>query len=189
MTGSRRGRKRSEEARLAILTAGYELVSEVGYRAVTIEGIAARAGCGKQTVYRWWPGKADVLMEALAVKADLEVSTADHGSYAADLRRFLSDSVTLGHHPGVAPVLRALMAEAQVDPDFGARFRDRFLNRRRAALHNVLHRARDRGDLPAALPEETVADLVFGLIWYRLLATDRPLDGTDVDHLVTLLTT
>jgi len=185
---ARRGRKRSQDTRLAILTAAYELVSQVGYQALTIEGIAARAGCGKQTVYRWWPHKADVLLEALAVKADLRVSTADRDSYPADLREFLSDSFALARFPGVVPALTALMAEAQVDTGFRTRFRDGFLNRRRAALAVILDRARQRGDLPAHPPEETVADLVFGLVWYRLLATDRPLGPTDVDHLMALLT-
>ncbi|ROO84948.1 TetR family transcriptional regulator [Actinocorallia herbida] len=187
-TPARRGRRRSEESRLAILTAAYELVLEVGYGALTVEGIAARAGCGKQTVYRWWPRKADVLMEALAVKADLRISTGDHGSYRADLHAFLRGAVALSRAEGVAPVLRALMAEAQIDPEFGARFRAGFLDRRRAALAVLLDRARERGDLPARPAPELVADLVFGLVWYRLLATDRPLAAPDADTLITLLT-
>jgi AcrR family transcriptional regulator len=62
----RPGRKRSEESRLAILAAAFELIAEVGYAGLTIEGIAARSGTGKQTIYRWWPSKADVLMDAIA---------------------------------------------------------------------------------------------------------------------------
>jgi AcrR family transcriptional regulator len=59
------GRKRSQESRLAILTAAFELTAELGYAGLTIEGIAARSGTGKQTIYRWWPSKADVLLDAL----------------------------------------------------------------------------------------------------------------------------
>src|SRR5260221_14491515 len=95
----RPGRKRSEESRRAILVAALALFSERGYGAVSIEGIAARAGVGKQTIYRWWPSKADVLLEAAAEKADLHVRLDDHGSYVADLRAFLADSFALGRTP------------------------------------------------------------------------------------------
>jgi AcrR family transcriptional regulator len=184
---TRRGPKRSQQSRLAILTAAFELAHEVGYRGLTIEGIAARAGVGKQTLYRWWPTKADVLLEALAVKADLRVSVADRGSYRADLEEFLRDSFALLTFPGVGAALRSLMAEAQIDLDFAARFRDGFLDRRRAALAEVFDRALARGDAPVHLSGELVADVVFGTIWYRLLATDRPLGGGDVARLRDLL--
>src|SRR6266508_4745192 len=94
-TPARPGRKRSEDTRLAILAAAFELVGEVGYAGLTMEGIAARAGAGKPTVYRWWPSKADVLLEALATKAELHIPIPDEGGYAADLRGFLTASFRL----------------------------------------------------------------------------------------------
>jgi AcrR family transcriptional regulator len=184
---ARRGRKRSEQSRLAILEAAFELTAEVGYAGLTIEGIAARSGAGKQTVYRWWPSKADVLLEALATKADLHVPVSDQGSYAADLRAFLEASFALTRQRPVADALRALMAQAQIDAHFGERFRALFLLRRREALEVILDRARARGDLPPGLPPGTVADIVFGVIWYRLLATRQPLDHELADELVTTL--
>lgn len=183
-----RGRKRSEETRRAILTAAYELTVEVGYAELTIEGIAARAGSGKQTVYRWWPTKADVLLEALALKADLNVSVADHGSFDADLQAFLGDSAALLAIPGVAPVLRSLMAEAQHEADFRCRFQQGFIAKRRAALEGVVERAGRRGDAPAHLTPGLVADLVFGLIWYRIMATERLIGTDDVTAIRLLLT-
>jgi len=184
----RPGRKRSEESRQAILTAAAELVAEVGYAGLSIEGIAARSGTGKQTIYRWWPSKADVLLEALAEKADLHIPIPDEGSYAADLRAFLAASFALGRTPQVIEVLRALMAEAQIDPEFGERFRAGFLRRRREALGVLVDRALARGDLPPVPRAATVADLVFGLIWYRVLATRDPVDDTQIDELVAVLT-
>ena len=74
--GPRPGRKRSEEARRAILAAALELTAEAGYAGLTIDGIAARSGSGKQTIYRWWPSKDDVLLEAGAAKADQPVRSA-----------------------------------------------------------------------------------------------------------------
>ena len=85
-----RGRPRGEGARQAILAAALGIAAEDGYAALTVEGIAARAGVGKQTIYRWWPTKADVLLEAGAAKADLRVPVTDRGSYAADLRAYLA---------------------------------------------------------------------------------------------------
>jgi AcrR family transcriptional regulator len=183
----RPGRKRSEESRRAILTAAFELVAELGYAGLTMTGIAERSGTGKQTIYRWWPSKADVLLDGLATKADLHIPIPDTGSYAADLRAFLLATFALGRVRPVIDALRALMAQAQIDADFGARFRTGFLLRRREALHGIIARARERGDLPAGLDPDTVADLVFGVVWYRLLATDRPRDDQLADELAELL--
>jgi AcrR family transcriptional regulator len=163
------------------------LAAEVGYSGLTIEAIAARAGVGKQTIYRWWPSKADVLLEAGAAKADLYVPVTDHGSYRGDLRAFLEASYALGNLPQLAGVLRALMAEAQLDREFGERFRVSFLERRRDALGVITSRARERGDLPDHPDPAIVADIVFGVIWYRTLATRRPFDAGLVDDLVGVL--
>jgi AcrR family transcriptional regulator len=163
------------------------VAAEVGFSGLTIEGIAARAGVGKQTIYRWWPSKADVLLEAAAAKADLYVPVTDHGSYRADLRAFLEASYQLGNVPRLADALRALMAEAQLDREFGDRFRVSFLERRRRALGVITSRALERGDLPDHPDPAIVADIVFGVIWYRTLATRRPLDAGLVDDLISVL--
>ncbi|WP_129840727.1 TetR/AcrR family transcriptional regulator [Streptomyces sp. RFCAC02] len=170
------GRPRSEESRLAILRAAVALLTEKGWADLTIEGIARRAGCGKQTIYRWWPTKADVLMDAALAKGALYVTVADHGSYGADLRAFLRDTYALASRPEVNRLLRALMAQSLTDEEFGARFRSRFLAQRRAALRVVVDRAARRGDLPDRPAPATVPDLVFGVLWYRVLTTDEPLD-------------
>ncbi len=184
---ARAGRKRSEESRLAILTAAFQLVGEVGYAGLTIEGIAARSGAGKQTIYRWWPSKADVLVDALASKADLGIPVPDEGSYAADLRAFLTASFTVGRDRRVTDILRALMAHAQINAEFGERFRDAFLQRRRDALAIIVNHAKERGDLPPVPLPGTIADIVFGVIWYRLLTTHQPADDRLIDELVTTL--
>jgi AcrR family transcriptional regulator len=185
--GPRPGRKRSEDSRLAILAAAAELVGEVGYGALTIEGIAQRAGTGKQTIYRWWPSKADVVMEALATKADLQIPVPDSGNLEADLRAGLRSSFALARKPEVTGLLRALMAQSQMDPGFAERFRAEFLHRRRRALRAVLERGAARGELPAGVPVETLVDVVLGTLWYRVMAIPAPLDDTLADELVTLI--
>ncbi|MFB7947090.1 TetR/AcrR family transcriptional regulator [Kitasatospora phosalacinea] len=182
-TPVRPGRRRSEESRRAILTAAYELLDEAGYARLTVEGIAARAGTGKQTVYRWWPGKADVLLEALIAHARQHIPLPDTGDHAADLHAFLAATFAAATPP-TGDALRALMAEAQIDPAFGERFRDTLLNPRRDALGTLLARAHAADALAPQLTPATAVDLAFGLLWYRLLATREPLD----DRLAALLT-
>jgi hypothetical protein len=87
----------------------------------------------------------------------------------------------------VEGVLRALMAHAQVDEAFGARFRESFLQRRRDALGEIVERARERGDLPPGISPGTVADIVFGVIWYRVLARDEPPGPQLTEELITAL--
>jgi AcrR family transcriptional regulator len=184
---ARPGRKRSEQTRQAILAAALELTAEAGYAGLTIEGIAARSGSGKQTIYRWWPSKDDVLLEAGAAKAALHVPVKDEGSFRADLGAFLTATFALGRQRQVTDLLRALMARAQIDEAFGQRFREAFLQRRRDALGVILDRAKARGELPAGVSPGTVTDIVFGVLWYRVMATREPLDGRLADELVTLL--
>jgi AcrR family transcriptional regulator len=183
----RPGRKRSEDSRRAILAAATDILSDAGYAALSIEKIAQRSGTSKQTIYRWWPSKADVVMEALAAKADLHIPLPDLGSLAADLREVLQTSFTLARVPQVGDLLRVLMAEAQLDPAFAQRFRSDFLLRRRHALAVILDRAAARHELPDGVTVETATDVVFGVLWYRLLAIPAPLDDTLADELVHLL--
>jgi AcrR family transcriptional regulator len=181
----RPGRKRSEESRLAILAAALELTTEVGYAGLTVDGIAARAGTGKQTIYRWWDSKAHVLLDAAATKADLFVPIPDHGDFAKDLHEFLLSSFALAAKEPLADALRALMAQAQVDDAFRERFWVFFLERRRNALHQIIDNAFQRDeDVPAS--GAVIADVVFGYIWYRLL-TKRPFDDYDANEIVYMI--
>src|SRR5438309_8646329 len=123
------GRPRSEEARRAVLAASAQLVERHGYGALTMEGIARSAGVSKQTVYRWWPSKAAVVLEALNEGAERLAPTPATGSFESDLRQFVRRSVTGASRN--AHMLAALMAEAQLDEEFAASFRSGFLARRR----------------------------------------------------------
>lgn len=167
MTGDRRpGRPRSAQVRTAILTATIDELADHGYAALTIEGIAARAGAGKQTIYRWWPSKADVVLDALLEMAADLVAVPDTGSLPGDLSAFLAATF---RQRGQRPVLIGLMAQAVFDPVFGREFRDRFLFSRRDVLRGILTRAIERGELDPDEDIELVLDIVFGVLWYRLL--------------------
>jgi AcrR family transcriptional regulator len=182
------GRPRSQQSRDAILLAATELVSEQGYAAASIEKIAQRARVGKQTIYRWWPTRGDLFMEALVHKADVYIPMPDAGSWEGDLRRMLDDSFALARVSELAELLRTLMVEAHLDPAFGARFRSEFLQRRREAVGALVERARRRGDLPDNVTAGLAADVIYGVLWYRLLAVPQPFDRRLTNQLVGLLT-
>lgn len=166
------GRKRSEEAKEAIFVAALELLRKNGYGEVTVDDIASRAGVGKQTMYRWWPSKADVVLDALRQHARARIVDPDSGKLGRDLRAFLEATFLLLEGPrSMGPLMRGLMAEAQLDPAFGARFAE-YIGWRRQALGAILRRAAERGEVRAEVEIEVLVDMLFGAMWYRLL-TDR----------------
>jgi AcrR family transcriptional regulator len=180
------GRPRSEAARRAVLLAAVELVEEGGYPQLTMEGIARRAGVSKQTVYRWWPSRAAVVLEALNEGAATIAPLPDAGDLAADLRVFLRRSV-LGARGRTARLLVALMAETQLDQTFGRSFRSGFLAQRRAVMVELLDRARARGEIAADIDLELIVELFFGALWYRLLAASGPVDRGFADQMTDAL--
>lgn len=181
------GRPRSSVSHRAILDATQNLLIEDGYSAVTIEKIAARAGVGKQTIYRWWPTKADIILEVSAENAAFAVPVEDHGSYVDDLRAFVTTAFTMASDTRSAGLLGGLMVESQLRADFGERFRSTFLEPRRRAFANITDRAALRGDLPTSPSQSTTADIVFGTLWYRLLTARHEVDPALVEELVTTL--
>jgi AcrR family transcriptional regulator len=181
-------RPRSEEVRQAVLAAAEELLDERGFGGLTMEGIARRAGVSKQTVYRWWPGTAEVVLEAANERATALVPDPDSGSLEQDVRTFVRRSVA-GLHRVNARTAAGLMAQAQLDDEFAESFRTGFLARRRAALREILVRGRERGEVAAGVDLDFVVDLMFGALWYRVLAAHAPLSRRFADELATALLT
>ncbi|MFJ4334001.1 MULTISPECIES: TetR/AcrR family transcriptional regulator [unclassified Streptomyces] len=112
-----RGRPRSESARAAVLHAVDDLLVEVGYASLTMKGIAERAGVGRQTVYRWWSNKAEVLYEASAHDARNELAVPLSGDARADVETYLDALVIFLARSHAGAAYRALLGEAQHDPD------------------------------------------------------------------------
>jgi AcrR family transcriptional regulator len=180
--GNRHGR--SELAREAVLEAADNLLVERGFAGVTMEGIAARAGVAKQTVYRWWRSKTDVLMDAFLQDLAEDLIPPDHGDLATDLRAYLSRLARFLRESDAGAVFRALVAQAQHDPVFAARFRDRYLDEQRHRDQLPLVRARQRGQLPAELDLVTATDQLVGPLYYRVLVTNESVDADFTDRLV-----
>lgn len=180
--GNRHGR--SEIARFAVLEAADDLLAEKGFAGVTMEGIAARAGVAKQTIYRWWRTKTDVLMDAFLQDVAEEPPSLDHGDVARDLSDHLGK---LGHFLGgtdPGAVFKALMAQSQHDPAFAEVFRARYLDEQRRRDRAPLERAVLRGELPADLDVAAETDQIVGPLYYRVLVTDEPVGKDFTDRLV-----
>lgn len=180
------GRPRSEAARRAVLGATLDLVEEGGYGGLTMEGIARRAGVSKQTVYRWWPSKAAILLEALNEGASAIAPLPDADTLAEEVRVFVRRSV-LGARGRTALLLVALMAEAQLDEPFAGSFQDGFLAQRRGVMVELLGRAQAREEIGAEVNIELVVEVFFGTLWYRLLAASGPVNRAFADELAEVL--
>jgi AcrR family transcriptional regulator len=176
--------RRSETARLAILNAADDLLVERGFAGVTVEGIAARAGVGKQTIYRWWTSKTEVLMETFLSDAAEELAPPDTGRIEDDLRIQLRQLVAFLTGSDAGAVLKALLGQAQHDSAMAAVFRERYLSQQRTSDLAVLTRAVARGELPADLDLESALDQLVGPIYYRVLVTGAPVGATFTDGLV-----
>lgn len=177
------GRPRSEEARRAILRAALGLCARDGYPNVTLKGIAEAAGVGRQTLYRWWQTKGEVLLEAVADLAGTELAPPpESGDPRRDLETFLRETFTLVD--GVASrAVVGLMADAQSDPVFAARLQAELIEPRRRILRTVL----ERGALPAGVDPGLAVDVVFGVMWYRLLNRHAPVSTALADEICALL--
>jgi AcrR family transcriptional regulator len=179
-------RPRSESIRRAILDAALYLLETDGYGRLTMEGIAKRAAVSKQTVYRWWPSPATVLMEALNERASGLVPERDLGSFERNLRSFIRRTVA-GLRNGSAPLVASLMAEAQRDQQFAVAFRDQFLARRRGAMRALFEQGLQRGEVASDANVDLLLEIAFGTVWYRVLGKHGPLSRRFADELTDAL--
>jgi AcrR family transcriptional regulator len=170
------GRRRNAAARDAILDATFELLRTEGADSLTIDAIAEAAGVGRQTIYRWWPSKSAVAVEAMVRRARVIVPDHDSGSFPDDLTQFLTDSFAGLEDKGTRRALRQIVAAAQQD-ERAAEVLAEFTAQRRGALRTLLERGRASGDLPADANLGLLVDVAYGVLWYRLLVGHAPLDA------------
>jgi AcrR family transcriptional regulator len=175
------GRPRSETAREAILTEFLKQVAHIGYPSVTIDAVAKAAGVGRMTIYRWYPSKAAIALDAALFMASA-APKPETGSLTGDLMAILKPTVKAMVNQGA--LFAGLMAEAQTDPIVGSAFKDKFVEVRRSVLRSVFLDAQTRGELLANADVELLIDFTFGPIWYRLLNKHAPLDGSFTTSLI-----
>jgi AcrR family transcriptional regulator len=177
--------RRNERSRLAILTAAQELLTEVGYAALTIEAIAARAGVGKQTIYRWWPGRGAVILDALTVSA-AEQKLPDTGDVHADLRVVMRATVAEFADPRLSATTRALTIETLSNETLAAQVRDRLLEPQMAAIRSRLAAGQEAGQIRAGVDLGVAAELFMGPLYHRWMLGTGPLTEAYADDLVDL---
>jgi AcrR family transcriptional regulator len=181
---SSRGGSRSERARNAILSATAQLLDEVGFASMTIEEVAARAGAGKATIYRRWPTKGTLAMDALMAEIDPAAPFPDTGSAIEDFRLQLRAVARVFSRPRIRHTLTGVVFEGQNDPELRKAFAERYMNLRRNQARAVIRRGIARGELRTGFDEEVLFDQLYGAVYFRLLVSGQPINRRFTDELV-----
>jgi AcrR family transcriptional regulator len=182
------GRPRSEQARLAILRSTLKLLGESGFPDLTIEALAAHAGVGKATVYRWWPNKAALIADAFASSTTRKLHFPDTGSVHTDLSQQMRQLVKVFRSPR-GRIVSAILGAGQSDRALIAAFRERFLWPRRQEAYATLRRGIQRGELRKNIDMDLVLDSLYGPIYMRFLIRHDKLTPDFVDGVCKLVLT
>ncbi len=171
--------RRNPETTAAILDTALAMARESGLAKVTIEGIAARAGVGKRTIYRWWPSKGAVVLDAWAQRLEAglykRIELAQSDDFEADLKQMIKDAWVDAVGDSL-PVLAWLIGEALHDPDLATELWNRLLGPTSDQVAARIRRAQDEGQVAADIDPYRAIELVYAQIYYRLLLAPGPLD-------------
>ncbi|BCJ75360.1 TetR family transcriptional regulator [Catellatospora sp. IY07-71] len=168
-------RRRNETSRRAILTAALDLCEQVGYGATTVEAIASRAGASKKTIYRWWPSKGAVVLEAVTDLAPAETPFPHNADVAADLHEQMNAVLAFLGSPRAGSAYTGLIAETQHDPQLAEALVTQLIRPRVQAAVDRLDAARQAGELSEHADLRLAVEMLYGPIYYRhLLHLGRP---------------
>ena len=181
-----RGRPRDEAARRRILQAALDLMDEVAFAQVTAEAIAERAGTSKATVYRWWPNKAAVVIEAFREAIAPELPLRDTGSLRGDLTTQVRNFARMLSGRG-GRMLRSFVAASRSDPEVAAAFRSIWSDPRRAEAREMLRQKQAGGQLRPDADLDLVLDSLYGPLYYRFLVKNEPPSQKYAEALVGLV--
>ncbi len=178
-----RGRTRDEDARDRVLAAAFSLVGSSGTEQVSINAIAEEAGVAKQTIYRWWPSRTAVVLDALVEGTMKATPFRETDDIRTDFEHHLAGVVKLFNSPS-GRVIRELLAEAPSDPQIAEEFVARFWGPRRDLSLARLQRGIERGEIRADIDEEVVLDAIYGPMWIRLMIGHLPMKPVDATRIV-----
>ncbi|MEU5159070.1 TetR/AcrR family transcriptional regulator [Streptomyces sp. NPDC020875] len=164
-----------------VLETTLELAKEEGYAKLSIERIAARAGVGKHTIYRRWPSKGAVFLDALLSALRTDLSYPDTGDIVADLRTQMSAARTLLGPDAYGPLYAALVGEAQHDPAIATALYERWLQPLTKGTQNRLREAQEQGQLSPDADLDVVVAVLYGPLYYRFLLVPGSYDDRFVD--------
>lgn len=178
-----RGRPRDTTRDDALRAAALEVLAEVGYRALTMDAVAAKAKAGKATIYRRWDSKLHLVIDACHMLAARVIGEPDSGSVREDLVQFLLSFARLLTGP-TGRAAHALVSELPHEPELARRFREAFLVPHRATMLRLLERGIARGEVDPAAPHEMVVELSGATLTHRRMINGEPLDDAFVTRLV-----
>ncbi len=182
------GRPRSGATQQAIIDATIGLLDTVEYRDISIDRIAATAKVGKQSIYRWWPSKAEVMLEAYTQSLSRLPPLLPSADAFADLEDDLKRFFAVMRNEMIAKGVRSLIAESQLDPQFRDKFYAQVARVRCDALRRVFRHGQSLGQFRADCDQDTLAHLIHGAFWYRFLSgTKLPYDDAYAGTIVALL--
>jgi AcrR family transcriptional regulator len=182
-TSPRPGRPRSAKADEAILVATLEILAERGIRGLSTAGVAARAHAGKDTIYRRWPTKAELVRAALARAASVAIPEPDTGNLEQDLVAYLDAVATFLAQSDFGRIAASVIGAAVDDPEL-ADAAKAFWGERRAVAARIVERAVERGRLPTTAPVDLLVELLVGPIYYRWLVMQVATDERHIRELV-----
>jgi AcrR family transcriptional regulator len=168
-----RGRPRDQATRKRILKAALDLMDETAFAQVTAEAIAERAGASKATVYRWWPNKAAVLIEAFSEAIAPELPLRNTGSLHEDLTTQVRNFARVLSGRG-GRMLRSFIVAARSDPEVAHAFRSIWSDPRRAEAKDMLRQKQGNGQLRVDADLDLVLDSLYGPLYYRFLVKNEP---------------
>lgn len=180
---STRGRPRDSTRDAALRTAALEVLADVGYRALTMDAVAAQARAGKATIYRRWESKLELVIDTCTQLVQRNVPQPDNGALETDLGEFLSAFAEFLDGP-VGKAAQALVGELPHEPELAEAFRDSFLLPQRDVLRRIIDRGSERGEIRGNAPVDTVVELAGAALIHRLMLTGEPLDQRFVDRVL-----
>ena len=177
------GRPRSESSKIAILNATIDLLEKSGYSTLTIEAIAAHAGVGKATIYRWWANKSFLVFDAFLMSTETHMYFLEKTSIRENFRQQLHTLAnvlngTLGR------TMIALVAESGEDSELAKAFYTNYLNPRREDAKMILERAIAQGEIQSTINIDVASDMLYGPIYFRILIYKKKVDAEFIDTLV-----
>lgn len=163
------GRPRSPEKHQAIIDAAIELAKQRPVRNISIEAVAAKAGVGKQTIYRWWPSKIELFVEVYDNITPAKGLKADTGSVHDDMLFLLISLLRYYRETPAGRILVGLISEAEVSEEARELLRSKLFNMRAHVLRDPVRRGIARGELPVDTDVVFIGDAIIGQIWRKLV--------------------
>ena len=181
------GRPRSDEARRAILDSTFALLNQVGFNELSMEGIAANARVSKATVYRWWPNKAVLVIDAFLRAVEPELRFAHSGPTPQSIREQMTRLVNMFNGP-LGKAIAAVIGAGQSEPEMLEAFREHWLAVRRREARELIRSAQAAGEVRSDMAPDAILDVLYGALYFRLMVAHAKLTPEYVEEIFRLIT-